>query len=363
MVPRTQGLIDGILWAINDHPDWVLDAWLTLQNHLNDTARRYSEINTEMGGLAAQLSKGSTASTTLSSAARGTPLDRERTYRAHAAVQDIYIAFCVVDSLLKNICVEGEVALRSAVEAALPRLVAEYMPIFSIPQSRWCGEAVDEYRYLFLDLLNSWLVLNVLQSDVHRRIQEYIQHRLHRSRAEVVEGDTKKQAALWNQGVQAIIEQAAGPSTALPSSSLQSGGGHTGAAKNATLKPPPARTAEAVEKTVRSFLNSIFPPRRTPASRHRCPHCGALFRDEKSRAAHSRYHFYARNFLKPEDKLVRLMYPTAVEFIDHCGDSKKEGHFTKVTEVLEQAYKGGERGAVKIRKLEELVGSERSDGV
>lgn len=408
MIPRTQFLLDGVVGAINDHPSWVLDAWLTVQNCIKDTGTRFAELSEELYR-AVTLSSTSNAapSRTAMAAPRGSALDRERTYRAHAAVQDIYLAFCVMDALIKNVCAEAAATLHAAVETELPHLVADFVPIFAPATSYWIEDAVEEYRYLFHALLDSWVVQNTVNSDVHRRLQEYLQDRLQRTReveekaelagSESAEGTTNRSANPaqttssgnnsgaaagtgtgssssngnsntnvanpWQKSMQHIIESTARISAAVVAASSaptnkphgRNAPGGAPAAKNSGQRgfDRGARTPEAVERTLQSFLSYVFPPRRTVAVRHCCPHCGALFRDDKSKKAHYRCHFYARNYLKRDEKLVRLMYPSAGDFAEHTGDLRREGFFTRTVEVLEEAYKGGERGAVKIRKLEE----------
>ncbi|KPA80576.1 hypothetical protein ABB37_04776 [Leptomonas pyrrhocoris] len=406
MIPRTQFLLDGVVWAVNDCPNWVLDAWLTVQNCIKDTGKRLAELSEELRRTVASSSTspggpsssaagtaaagGAASSRTVMVAPRGSALDRERTYRAHAAVQDVYIAFCVLDALVKNVCAEAASKLHAAVDVELPHLVADCVPIFLPATSYWIENAVEEYRHLFHALLDSWLVLKAFNSDVHRRLQEYVQDRLQRTR-EVEEkaeqegsefadgaadnggvdgtnsitgaaaqrsgaGNNSSTANVWQQSVQHIIESTARVSAAVvaagPASTTTKA---DTAGKSAALSKfeRGVRTPETVERTLKSFLNYVFPPRRTPAARHRCPHCGALFRDDKSKNAHYRCHFYARNYLKQDEKLVRLTYPSAADFAEHTADLKREGFFTRTVEVLEEAYKGGERGAVKIRKLEE----------
>ncbi|KAK7200292.1 hypothetical protein NESM_000082000 [Novymonas esmeraldas] len=398
MIPRTQFLLDGVVWAVNDHPSWVLEAWLTIQNHIKDTATRFAELSVELarvsaasGGNAGGGGGGTGATTVTSSTAapRGSALDRERTYQAYAAVQDVYLAFCVMDTVVKNVCADAAAELHGAVEKELPHLVTHYMPVFAPVTSHWAAEAAEEHRHLFHALLDSWLQQGTFNSDVHRRLQEYIQHRLQRTREAEAEDQQQQQqqqqhsdavgrangshgssgaADLWGLSVQQIIDSSArvsaavvatAPSTSVAQAEAKGRGGPPGTAaaeaKSAVLQSfaRGVRTPDTVERTLRSFLNSIFPSRNTPAARHRCPHCGALFRDEKSKNAHYRCHFYARNFLKPEEKLVRLMYPSASDFAEHTGDVKREGRFTRTIEVLEEAYKGGARGAVKTRRLEE----------
>lgn len=409
MIPRTQFLLDGVVWAVNDHPSWVLDAWLTVQNCIKDAGKRFAELSEELHRAvmlsATTAASGGAASSTSASriamaAPRGSALDRERTYAAHAAVQDIYLAFCVMDALVKNVCADAASTLHAAVETELPHLVADFVPIFAPATSYWIEDAITEYRYLFLALLDSWVVRNTISGDVHRRLQEYVQDRLQRTRAAeekaemegsglgttaggatqngtsgssgsngangVASPDSGAAAVNpWQQSMQHIIESTARVSAVVAASSAAPAGksGPAGApsatsapaAKNAALRgfARGSRTPETVERTLRSFLNYVFPPRSTPAARHRCPRCGALFRDDKSRIAHYRCHFYACNYLRKEEKRVRLMYPSAADFAEHTGDLKREGYFTCTVEVLEEAYKGGERGAVKIRKLEE----------
>ncbi|CBZ35927.1 hypothetical protein, conserved [Leishmania donovani] len=393
MIPRTQFLLDGIVWAVNDHPSWVESAWLTIQNHIKDTATRFAEVSDELTRATAAAASAASSSGTITNAIssmiapRGSALDRGRTYQAHAAVQDVYLAFCVMDALVKGVRADVAGKLHEVIGKELPQLVAYYVPVFAPATSYWVANAVDEYRHLFHALLDSWIMQSTFNSDVHRRLQEYLQHRLQHTRE--AEEDEQKQLQqdaagssaakvnggrsgvnspdVWGTSVQHIIDStarvsaevmAAAPTTNLVGSGVRENGGQPAAvasAKNAALRSfeRGVRSPDTVERTLRSFLNSIFPPRNTPAARYRCPHCGAPLRDDKSKNAHYRCHFYARNFLKPEEKLVRLMYPSAADFAEHTGDLKREGHFTRTVEVLEEAYKGGNRGAVKIRRLEE----------
>ncbi|KAG5490364.1 hypothetical protein JKF63_00484 [Porcisia hertigi] len=396
MIPRTQFLLDGILWAVNDHPGWVESAWLTIQNHIKDTATRFAELSEELArATAAAVSASSTTSSSSAAtnaissmiAPRGSALDRRYTYQAHAAVQDIYVAFCVMDALVKGLCADAAGNLRDAIGKELPQLVAYYIPVFASSTSYWVANAVEEYRNLFLALLDSWVMQSTFNSDVNRRLQEYLQHRLQRTRdAESEEQHLLQDSAagsatakvngksgnvrgdgVWEMSVQNIIDSTARVSAAMIATNSTSNlplakatGKDDQQASVAIIKNPAlysfergVRTPETVERTLRSFLNSIFPPRNTPAARHRCPHCGAPFRSDKAKSTHYRSHFYSRNFLKPEEKLVRLMYPSAADFAEHTGDLKREGQFTRTVEVLEEAYKGGGRGTVKIRRLEE----------
>ncbi|GET90482.1 hypothetical protein, conserved [Leishmania tarentolae] len=393
MIPRTQFLLDGIVWAVNDHPGWVESAWLTVQNHIKDTATRFAEVSDELARATAAAGSASSSNSTTTNAIssmiapRGSALDRGRTYHAHAAVQDVYLAFCVMDALVKGVRSDAAGKLHEIIGKELPQLVAYYVPVFAPATSYWVANAVDEYRHLFHALLDSWIVQSTFSGDVHRRLQEYLQHRLQHTReAEEEEQKQLQQDAVgssteklnggrsgtngadpWGASVQRIIDSTARVSSEVMATAsttnqagsrgMEKGGQQASVAstKNAALRSfeRGVRTPDTVERTLRSFLNSIFPPRNTPAARHRCPHCGAPFRDDKSKSTHYRCHFYARNFLKPEEKMVRLMYPSAIDFAEHTGDLKREGQFTRTVEVLEEAYKGGDRGAVKIRRLEE----------
>lgn len=346
MIPNSQYLIDGALWAIHDHPNWAMDAWLVVQNHLKDTGTRYEELRRELRNAKAVAAEEDPTSKT----------NRERLYRAHAAVQDLYLAFCVVDALLKSEQLHlsrDTPSVKEAVEKELPHLVADYVPLFEAQHSEWAEDAAEEYRDLFFHLLRSWLTQQVLREDTHRRMEEFIRHKLKTNREAMEVAKAPFAASAATDGLRLLIRT--------------TNAAATGSSKGAGRGPParaagpggrgggpqqPRRTPDSVERTIRSFLASIFPAKKGATGRFRCPHCGAYFKDDKSKNAHYRCHFTNHNFLKPEEKVVRLMYPSVNDFIEHTGDVERSGYFAKATDVLEDAYRNGERGVMKARRLE-----------
>lgn len=379
MVPNTQYLLDGIVWSFNDHPEWAADAWPYVQNYLRDAAERFAEevnqLNTaiavrqrQTAGREANAPDTAAAAALLAANSR---IERERSYRAHAAVQDVYLAFCVVDALLKG-CAAPPVprprskadashspSLLETIERELPHLTADYFPVFAVypAENTYVADAVEESRLLFLGLLESWVVMRSLEPHTVRRLEEHIRHRLKHSRETMAEGDLGEgggadggrrgsNAAAVQQSLDILIRGTL-------ATTAQKGGGAGGSGSRA-LKAP--RSAEMAERNIKSFLGSIFPSRRNMGARFRCPHCGAPFKDEKSKDAHYRYHFHSHNVVRTEDKVVRLSYPSPEDFIMHLGDIDQRGYYPKSTELLEEAYKNGEAGAVKVRRMDELGG-------
>ncbi|CCW65219.1 unnamed protein product [Phytomonas sp. EM1] len=328
MIPHTQYLLDGIVWSLNEHSEWALEAWLVIQNHLKTTVDRLQDV-------ARDLADGWKTDERVE-------LDgfraRERTYGSHAAVQDVYLAFCVVDAVLKHVRSPKQ-AVKQTIEKALPHLVVETFPILQdYPRSPWMESATDEFRLLFLDFLRSWTASGV-EPETNRRLEEHIRHCLKVRREAAQTGPSAARSTALQDGLRLVLDGAS-PAPAISSAS--------------TSLAPASGDPAGVEKKIRSFLASINPHRRSLASRLRCAHCGAPLRDEASKNAHYRIHFHGHNYLRPEVKMVRLMYPTVGEFIDHVGDIDRRGYFAKVVDVLEELYKHDGRGALKVRRLEDL---------
>lgn len=326
LLPHTQHLLDGIVWSLNDHPEWSEDVWPIVLNHVRDVDDRYQETMKQLAVVKRSEQE---------SASAVTRLYREREYCAHARLQDVYLAFCVVDAFLKHV-VQPDKKLYASIIDGLPQLVADRFPVFLPGHSIWERDAIEEFRFHFLNLLRSWRTLRTLPVDVHRRLEEHIRHRLKSSGGAGSGGRAVGEAV--RDGLKVLMTNLNGTTTSSQLSQSQSS--------------IASRTPAEAEGQVRSFLSSIFPPRRSAAARVRCGHCGAPLKDEAARNEHYRYHFHAHNFLSSASKVVRLLYPTPSDFVAHAGDAMRDGYYPKVVDVLEDAYRHGERGIVSVRRLE-----------
>lgn len=400
---NTQGLLDGLSLSLQDNPNWIKSAWGLIQSHVKRTYQRFEDVKELLmttGFQEARKSKG------------GKPHGEGR-YRALSAVQDVYLAFCVVDATLKAIpCltpIKFQREIRELVESSLPSLVCDCFPplapIGALSEASLLGakntspsaylqEALEIYRWQFWDLLRAWkgssehssrytststvsilsstFAEGTISSEANQRLEEYIQHTL-KVRREAggktissLPGDHGSSSSNGNAigedlSIQGMINsltetaiEGMTPSFSSFSQSVASAGGSAAGPlagwSNASINSSTV-TAEMMDRRIRSFLHHIFPSRmRGNAHRHRCGYCGAPFDSDAAKNTHYRYHFHSRNALRPEEKVVRLLLPAAADFIEHVGDSDRSGYFPKVTLTLEEAYKGGANGAVTIRR-------------
>lgn len=391
---NTQGLLDGLSLTLQDNPNWIKSAWGLIQSHLKRSYQRLEDVN--------ELLK--TTPFLQARHDKAGKLQPEGRYRALAAVQDVYLAFCVVDATLKTIPlltpIKFQREVREMMESALPSLVCDCFPPLA-PISTVCEgfsvgsadaslntflqEAMEAYRWQFWDLLGTWrgssgaysiqplcvptssglssssFAEGTVSSDANQRIVDYIDHTM-----KVRQEAAKKAAALSSSSSSSAHGLTSANYEGLrkggfsnevmgslfPSSFLRnSSEGRNSSGNFSSTNTSGTITLEMMDKRIRSFLNHIFPSRlRGYAHRHRCAYCGAPFDSDTGKNAHYRCHFHSRNALRPEEKVVRLLFPTPLEFIEHIGDSDRTGYFPKVTLTLEEAYKGGAKGAVSIRR-------------
>ncbi|RNF11066.1 hypothetical protein TraAM80_01193 [Trypanosoma rangeli] len=325
-VPNTQHIIDGVMWSVRDHAAWAPDAWLTIQNHLHGCSQRHTQ-------LVERLSQ-THAPTNLQD---GEEVERGRLYSSHACVQDLYVAFCVVDAFLRHVAGESLSTAREAVEKELPRLVADHMPIWQPARSQYTHDAIEDCRLLFLDLLRSWAVTKLLRPDTHRRIEEHVRYKLKtlRHNAATYEGDKnvdRRPSEAVSAGLRVLL---AG----------------TGPAQELTPAPstPALATIDVVRRNMREFVVAIFPSHRSDAGKKRCAHCGAVFKTLAAKSAHYRYHFYNRSYLTGE-KIVRLPYPTLQDYVAHEVNSRVTGDFVRITEGLLDVLRVPDKRTVHVRR-------------
>ncbi|RNF26379.1 uncharacterized protein Tco025E_01240 [Trypanosoma conorhini] len=328
-IPNTQYLIDGVMWSVRDHAAWTPDAWLTIQNHLHSCSQRHTQLVERLSQAHAP-----------ANLQDGAEVERERLYSSHACVQDLYVAFCVVDAFLRHAAEESRTTAREAVEKELPRLVADHAPIWLPARSQYTHDAVEDYRLLFLDLLRSWAVTKLLRPDTHRRIEEYVRYKL----------KTLRDSAAAHEGKDGVEHRPSGAiSAGLRVLLAGTGPSHSSApALSASSTSAPA-TIDVVRRNMREFVVAIFPSHRSDAGKKRCAHCGAVFKTLAAKSAHYRYHFYNRSYLTGE-KIVRLPYPTLQDYVAHEVGPRVTGDFVRVTEDLLDVLRVPDKRVVHVRK-------------
>ncbi|KEG08926.1 hypothetical protein DQ04_06161020 [Trypanosoma grayi] len=330
-LPNTQHLIDGVMWSVRDNAAWAADAWLGVQSHLLSCSQRYAQLSERL----------------LHANTHDAAVEHERLYSSHACVQDVYIAFCVVDAFLRHVG-EAVPAVKEAAEKELPRLVAEHMPIWQLARSSYAHDAVEDYRLLFLDLLRAWAATRLLRPDTHRRVEEYVRHKLKTLRDGLASADsptggsnsnnhhTEHHTATISAGLRALMSGA----TTSSASALSSAAAVKGAA---------ASTPDAVRMTIANFVSAIFPHPRSESGRQRCAHCGSVLKSVAAKNAHYRYHFYNRSY-QTEEKIVRLAYPSLDDYAIHDVDSGETGNFVRTTENLLDVFRAPEKRSVRVRR-------------
>ncbi|ORC84754.1 uncharacterized protein TM35_000411240 [Trypanosoma theileri] len=345
-LPNTQHLIDGVMWSLRDNRQWTADAWLTVQSHLQSCAQRYAQLAERLSRQHTRDPPATTAAAEGSTAGVAAEMmESERLYACHACVQDIYISFCVVDAFLRH---TGGAA-REAAEVELPRLVAAYFPIWESPsqQPPALQDAVEEYRLRLLDLLRSWSVTRLLRADTHRRIEEHLRHKLKSIRESLEkneeDGSNDKREEQNRRSITAGLRVLLASADASKPSFTRS---FKSSSSSAVLA---SSNVDIVRTTISSFLSAIFPSHRSEAGKHRCGHCGAIFKSIAAKNTHYRYHFYNRSY-QTEEKIVRLLYPSVNDYIEHQVDYRETGNFVRTSENMLDVFRIPEKGTVRVRK-------------
>lgn len=321
---HSQPLLDGFVWAVNDHPSFGKETWRVIEEHIQRMHQQLQDtIDTQSKCRHSHISEG------------------EKEYRLRAAVQDVYTAFCVLDAFMKSQPVLQQKPLREAVERALPQYVSQYFPTFFISTelSQW-RKAEESFRWRFWDLLRAWLQPPpplMLSESTHRRLEQFLRYTLKTRR----ENEDKKRALSSQHSVppQGLLPQVL-------------------AASASPSLAPAQGDEEASGEVIKSFVNSIFPSRHLPAFRLQCHHCGAPFDDEDAIQKHYRYHFHSHNALRQDVKMVRLLNPSSTDFVEYIGDVDRSGYFPEITAPIESAYRsGGSSGSMNVRRRATTAGA------
>nr|CCC90244.1 unnamed protein product [Trypanosoma congolense IL3000] len=343
---NTQYMIDGLMWSVRDCVAWAADAWLCAQSHLHSCTQRFTQLSEQLNREELQQSRRE-PNTVDEAAVDGEAMERERLYDCHACVQDVYVAFCVVDAFLRHMS-DASISVKELAEKELPRLVADHIPLWQRPPSRYMQQAMEEYSLLFLDMLRSWTTTRVLRPDTQRRIEEYVRHKL----------KTVRDAPARPNGV---VSDSSGVNSIGTAGGL--GGGRLRAVSaglrmllsNATAHPQksteasPVVAADAARLTIASFISAIFPSSRSEAGRNRCAHCGLVLKNATAKSTHYRYHFCSRSY-NTDLKIMRLPYPSLDDYMFHEPDCGETGNFVRVTYDMLDVFRAPENRTVRVRR-------------
>jgi hypothetical protein len=301
---NTQFLLDGIAMAIHDRGDlFGRETFLAVTNHLKSTSGRWMQVaqyvTENCGG---------------SSVVHVSQQHRRFTYGAMAALQDLLLAWYVVDVVLKH--VDAKSVAFSLLAEELPHLITTHMPLLcattvSTSASTYIVAAVREYRGRFEDLMATWYMDPTIHRagirDVLRRSEEVLKRVLTRPAAVAVSvGPDGRAAQAANSSVVigndllSLIRSALAGTLSMPTVS-----------KPATKSQVPKLSGKAL---VDVYIQQAFERSRGQLS---CKQCGALFPSETSLAAHFPTHF-ATYEQRDTDTAVRLRFPSADDVLQHC---------------------------------------------
>lgn len=329
---HTQHIVDGIALAIVDRGDRCgRETFLTICNHLKSCWGRWLQVMqyvTENAG------------NSISHEDNDAHQQRRFTYGAMAALQDVLLAWYVVDAVLKlplhtQAKSTGKHALPPPVVCSLlleelATLLPHHMPLFCMTtlstKSPVIVAALLEYWHRFEDMITSWYLPTMhdtLQagSGALRRCEEVVKRHLLTAQNRVTDaahsapGLLASMSTTTSQGIvrgsartdlMSIIRNALaggstqkhhdGPSNAAAASTTSSAGRPTGKA------------------LVDIFIQQAFERSRTALS---CKQCGALFPSEGGLMSHYATHFSTKE-QRDTDTAVRLRFPSVEDALQHC---------------------------------------------
>jgi hypothetical protein len=260
-------------------------------------------------------------------------------HAAHAAVQDLYHAWCVYDALLKSAVAAATATL---ISKDVPVLLSECFPYWKpVPLigSDIMRSALREYKELFIDVVRSWWVNAVLSPETLRRCEGYITQRLHleEERLRSTMGDVQQPRGHYTpSAVQNVISIIAGRPMDPAEDPSQ---GSVDAAVAGLQSVSGARLVEL-------FVDELYNKNR---GQHCCTHCGAYFENPSAKADHTRYHFYLRS-VDRKLKFTRLRFVSGAEFVAHNADPL-DGNFVKPFGPLSASGSVQVRGNATGRQL------------
>ena len=311
MPMNTQYLVDGIVLAINDHPELAASSWSAVLGHLRDCHGRYERLK-------AQLNEANVA--------RRHGLGRIR-YACVATVQDLYLAWCMIDGLVKNTTID---AIRQSVDLEMPRLVASNLSLLwsaSADAPPMLLAAVAEFRGLFLDLVRSWPLLRSIRPDTIRRCEEHVKQAL-RVASQLAESTASARSDKHGANVVAKF-------IARQQQQARETSGSGGSS---------SKSAKLLDSVVMQLNDCV----RNPFA---CKHCGAYFTSADACSKHYRVHFFARAQMTrgDADPMVRLRPCTKDEFVGHAVMPSTDGSFVRTVAPSSDAYRGD--SVVVVRKV------------
>lgn len=307
---NTQYIIDGVVMAVTDRGDRCgRETFLTVCNHLKSCWGRWLQVVQYVSENAASV---------------GLHLHQHRryTYGVMAALQDVLLAWYVVDAIIKGgVCQTAVPVASSLLLEELPQLLPAHIPTLCSTtmnaSSTIVTAAMLEYRGRFEDLVASWYHQPVATAmrDVLRRCEEVVRrHAL--AHSDELEHPLSSSALATHPADIKEAPVSPGDMLSIIRSAL-AGTLHADAVGVVSNEKPTSHASVAKlsgRALVDVFVQQAFERTRTPLS---CKHCGVLFPSETALSGHFPTH-YATKEQRDTDTAVRLRFPSVDDALHHC---------------------------------------------
>lgn len=307
---NVQFIIDGVLLAIEDHPDRQRDSADAIIDHLRHCYKRLSQLCTD---LEAALPSGSAASKKL-----WTEFPVQVHYCVSAALMDVYLAWCLVDAALKQ-----HKSLSATVQAVLPIHVATLMPVFTRTTSSHpvIAVALREYRPLFFDLMASWSVSDGwISQDCLHRCEAYLRHKFLTERSRRSNDSTPHLPNIAK--IMGLLNPLKGEANS----------------SHATIKVVGREELENASRAL--FFDARFV--KAKLSGLSCSQCGATFAAKDALEVHFRNHLLVKGLTG--NPSMRLRFASINDFIHHrpteLSEKATAKNFVTVLEAFAQPTAG-----------------------
>lgn len=321
---NTQYLIDGVVAAIADHGvRFAGESLRIVVSHLGQAWGRWDDVRRRLEEVHA-------ATQHMSEHRRATQFR----YAAHAAMQDVLLSWYVVDAVLKSRSSGHELAQDELVRPLLqqlPSLCSRHMPVFCAQSissgSPYIAGAVEDYRLLFLQVLQSWTLPQPygLPLDCQQRCSDFMAQRLRTIADDVAQRHRNHRGAALSEDLVALLQSAykteggaaAGPAhhSSFPQRTFPVPGGR--GRGHFRSRQEQAQHYWNRQKRGKDLVNFFIDQAFTFANgRFYCIHCGAPFSNMELQQAHHRSHFLMHE-QRDKDPAVRMRFPSADEFAQH----------------------------------------------
>lgn len=351
MPSNTQFVIDGIVMAVDDRPALASASWQATVEHLRECCSRFHRLRQQLLG-----------ASHAGNATLKFGVERIQ-WATYAMVQDVYLAWCVLDGVAKDSAVPE---IRRVAELEWPRLVAQHMTVLweayapdtgtsktpgtaselqngEVGVVRLIDGAVSQFRGLFLDLLRSWLLMRSFRADTLRRIDEHVRQALRVAAVKFAECSSSLASGLDSMASAAAVAQlilrtrqaaTAVPPAGIPVAVL-AGGTSSGRPLLSSFRR--GFHAGAATKLLDVTVMQLSDSNRQPFA---CRQCGAPFKSSAACSAHYRVHFFTRAQLGDTDQMVRLRPCSREAFLaHHVASGPPDGSFIATVAPIKTAYR------------------------